>query len=531
MNIAFLDMNESDIGELADGRIIQRGYNYFRDEAVLNPVAFENRLVANVLGTDKYRTLAEVKDGHLYFECSCPYGSTCKHVIALLYEWVKRRKNFTFFDEFKNSLKMKSREELVEMLEELASKNPDFVMNMGNTDKDINTKAYKKNISHITRRGYDYYEVSNAADKLRRILKNLEESNDRKAVIEILRYSIPKLLRMETETDDSDAFIADVIYDFTDLLKKTMKNEDKDCFFPEFIKIYLSDNCSGYGFDNTFTELLVDSCKNEAELKQLEKIATSLLKTHRKKSSLVNLLLEIYDNLGENDKYIEICKEMISKSRDYHKYGYIESLLEKLIAIGNFEDALAECKKAIKYNTNFYRQLAVIHENTGDKGKALDSLLCAFMEKPHFHSEKLSKIKSLSKSLGKWAEIKKQIIKKLEDSCEYRMITEIGLKENDLALASKFSNNLDRFDMLRVAKFAEKKDKKKAIVLYKKLAFNEIGMKSRGNYREAAKHLKKVKNLLPKNMNKEWASLIIKITNEYCKRIALMDELRKAGLI
>lgn len=69
-----------------DKTILKRGWNYFTDGAVLETSIEGTSIVkARVSGSSSYRVTIDLKS-FTRSSCSCPYGSYCKHMAAVLYE-------------------------------------------------------------------------------------------------------------------------------------------------------------------------------------------------------------------------------------------------------------------------------------------------------------------------------------------------------------------------------------------------------------------------------------------------------------
>lgn len=71
--------------------ILERGYDYFCENAVEDMEVSEDLIRASVIGTEEYEVEISLLDGEINdMYCSCPYaedGRNCKHMAAVLYEW------------------------------------------------------------------------------------------------------------------------------------------------------------------------------------------------------------------------------------------------------------------------------------------------------------------------------------------------------------------------------------------------------------------------------------------------------------
>jgi uncharacterized Zn finger protein len=81
----FADLTWDDLEEWAGSTIVSRGRGYQRGGHVQALARTPNGgLVAWVYGTHKYATKIEIENGELSALCSCPYGGTCKHAVAVV---------------------------------------------------------------------------------------------------------------------------------------------------------------------------------------------------------------------------------------------------------------------------------------------------------------------------------------------------------------------------------------------------------------------------------------------------------------
>lgn len=71
--------------------ILERGYDYYCDDAVENMEISDDIIRADVIGSEDYEVEISLSNGEVTdMYCSCPYaldGRNCKHMAAVLYEW------------------------------------------------------------------------------------------------------------------------------------------------------------------------------------------------------------------------------------------------------------------------------------------------------------------------------------------------------------------------------------------------------------------------------------------------------------
>ena len=101
--------------------VIERGEGYLN--SVEHCIKLGNSIYGKVQGSNMYKT--EVDLNSLKGDCSCPYGTNCKHAVALYLTYQKGK--FWDADEFTKALDKMSHEELKEMILSKLKDNPDWI--------------------------------------------------------------------------------------------------------------------------------------------------------------------------------------------------------------------------------------------------------------------------------------------------------------------------------------------------------------------------------------------------------------------
>lgn len=99
----FLELTWMDIENWAGATILARGKGYQRSGCVKElGITPNNVLVAWVDGSTRYATQVSIIQGELSSSCTCPYGSNCKHGVAVVIEYlhtIKRKKEIPVISE------------------------------------------------------------------------------------------------------------------------------------------------------------------------------------------------------------------------------------------------------------------------------------------------------------------------------------------------------------------------------------------------------------------------------------------------
>ncbi len=107
-------------------KILERGWKYFEEGRVADPILIDGVVRVKVHGSRSYSV--EVDRGRMIFHCSCPYFDTygnCKHLAALLYR-LANDPEVESLDETVSLLEKKSKKELVILLEGIMRAEPKF---------------------------------------------------------------------------------------------------------------------------------------------------------------------------------------------------------------------------------------------------------------------------------------------------------------------------------------------------------------------------------------------------------------------
>jgi uncharacterized Zn finger protein len=92
-NDLFKELTWGDLRDWAGSTIVSRGRTYHRDRLVQSLARTPSGgVIAWVYGTHRYATWVDFGGGTLISACSCPYGGTCKHAVAVVIEFLEHLK-------------------------------------------------------------------------------------------------------------------------------------------------------------------------------------------------------------------------------------------------------------------------------------------------------------------------------------------------------------------------------------------------------------------------------------------------------
>jgi uncharacterized Zn finger protein len=86
---SFKQLSWDDLHEWAGSRVLSRGQSYQRSHRVQGLAQTKTGgVIAWVQGERRYTTQVDFENGELVSSCTCPYGDTCKHAVAVVLEYL-----------------------------------------------------------------------------------------------------------------------------------------------------------------------------------------------------------------------------------------------------------------------------------------------------------------------------------------------------------------------------------------------------------------------------------------------------------
>lgn len=251
--------------------ILERGYDYYLENAVENIDISEDIIRADVIGSEDYEVEISVNNGEVTdMYCSCPYaldGKKCKHMAAVLYEWSEdageeeaaKEINADLFQPAYtiNAYKKKvaaveelvsgaTEEEVRSFLVAVLAEDEKLLLRFHNT---INKQVTREDIDNYIRqvdiiadrylgrnRFISYYEADGFISELEEIIdedvRRMIDNDNYLSAFEVMNYIF--VLMGDVDMDDSDGgtgMLADRIYQlWLELLVKVSAEEKKKMF-------------------------------------------------------------------------------------------------------------------------------------------------------------------------------------------------------------------------------------------------------------------------------------------------------------
>ncbi|MBU2637855.1 MAG: SWIM zinc finger family protein [Nanoarchaeota archaeon] len=195
----------------------QRGKEYYQEGLIGNIIRDGDVIRAESYGNSTYRLEINLKTGEM--SCSCPCGFACKHLAALII-WLKNNK-VTEISEMENSLKSKTKEELIAMISQMVKANPEVSAYAQSMDKG--------EVGHLIKKLWFPRPFDEAS--LFRKLDFMKEAVLKKGIFKLKSDFLLKLVDMRDHyvEDAMDAFIEEYLREvFRGKLSKEEKKEIRD---------------------------------------------------------------------------------------------------------------------------------------------------------------------------------------------------------------------------------------------------------------------------------------------------------------
>lgn len=358
--------------------ILERGYDYYCDEAVENMEISEDIIRADVIGSEDYEVEISLSNGEVTdMYCSCPYaldGRNCKHMAAVLYEWSeneeeekKEEETAINTDLFKPAYTVNSHKKKLTAVEELVggANEEDVrlfleavlaederlllrfhnIINKQVTREDINNYIRQVDIIADRYLGRDhfirYYEANGFISELEEIIdedvRRMIDNGNYLSAFEVMNYIF--VLIGDVDMDDSDGgtgMLADRIYQlWLELLVKVSSEEKRKMF--DWFTSHLDGSVIDYLEEYIEQIIMGEFEEKEYEQAKLDFIEDMIARSERKDSDwsrdygvgkwAVRYLEMLQEKKASYEQIKKVCKRYW-KSSSVRRY-YVDICMKK----------------------------------------------------------------------------------------------------------------------------------------------------------------------------------------------------------
>lgn len=441
--------------------ILERGYDYYCDDAVENMEISDDIIRADVIGTEDYEVEISLSNGEVTdMYCSCPYaldGRNCKHMAAVLYEWsenyMDEEEEMERTDLLKSEFTINSYEKKRTAVEELvvSAKEEDvrsFLMSVLTEDEKlllrfhnmVNKQVTLEDVNNYIRqidviadrylgRNYfiSYYEAKGFISELQEIIDedicSMIDNGNYLSAFEIINYIF--VLIGDVDMDDSDGgtgMLADRIYQLWVELLSKVSPEDKDKMFNWFTA-HLDGSVIDYLEEYIEQIIMEEFEEKEFAQAKLEFVESMIERSEKKESDwsrsyavgkwAIRYLEMLKVQKASKEQIEEICKrywnnssvrryyiEMYMKKKDYNRV--LQVLDESILLDKEYRGLISEYSEKKK---EIYRLL-------GNKNAYLEQLWKLVLEHEPGDLELYRELKK-QYSTEEWLVKREEVFKKL----------------------------------------------------------------------------------------------------------------------
>lgn len=547
--------------------ILERGLNYYEEGYVTSLEQTLTGYMAVVEGTDDYHVEIEIRDDQVYdMTCTCPYaadGNYCKHMAAVLYKIEEGEADTKIPANYFEKVQDQKRElqeviagipikELQEIVFTQATSD-DFLYNRIMTKYALITPRHmirlKQQVNDIgyhysDRSGFvDYYHATDYTDALNTLLYEniplLLEKNYRMEAFELVNCVFYEI--GNRDMDDSDggtSFVADNCYEYWQTILQECNDKEKESmfqWFQEHQENYVIDYLEDY-----ISDFLLNEFHDEEILqKKLHMLDEKIAKFQKENYSgdsysayygVVNNITARIRLMQELNYSKQEIREYRQKYRNFSEIRKME--IQEYLSGGKYEEAIAVLKESKSLDADkagvvaeYSQQLIQIYEKRNMQKEYAQELEYQVFECMQRDLEYIAKLKKLY-SETEWEEQRERFLQgKTSSWIRYEFLVEEELFEELLREIQKNQSvyALDQYE--KVLKKHLPNEVRDIYVQYVKKG--AIQTADRKAYKYLMSYLKKITKY--PNGKKIAQDIAESWRQDYKRRPAMMDELRKAG--
>jgi uncharacterized Zn finger protein len=587
MKSDILSITQADIERWVGPASFQRGQRYYHQGMIFKTRIKGQTLQSRCHGSRaaSYQVQATIEGQQIQSaDCSCPVGAGghCKHVAALLLTWLNDPERFQESESLEADLEKRSKADLIVLIRLMLEREPDLEVLLdlplpgtASSRKPLNPEIIRKQVEHAFEDPNDEWGWADPFDVVRDLkplfdlaTQNVEQENyeNAAAIYEVVAKTV-----LEYSDDimrDEEGRLGGVPWDCIEGLGECLPTltdpERREDILRTLFDIYAWDTvkAGGIGISDEVPGIMIEQTTLEERQRIVEWIQ-SILPTgdswsddyHRQ--NLGGFQIALQEDQLDDEAFLALCRQT----------GRVHDLVDRLLSLNQVDEAATEAQRASDYQLLGVGDIFVQHgqghlaqslirtraetssdsrlpgwlkayaEKQGDFAQALDLASNLFWMRPSL--EEYIEMRRLAEPMGQWQKLRSETLDRLAKKGEYRFLTEIYLEEGEIdpALVSlEKAKSASRWGVsdslqLQVAEAARQQRPRESIHLYMQIAQRLIDIRGRGNYAQAAGHLKQVQELYRRLDDlRGWQRVITDLREENRSLRALQDELNRARL-
>jgi uncharacterized Zn finger protein len=580
-------ITEKDVRERYRANYVERGERYQRDGHIASLWSTDHGLVGLCHGSEPEPYRVEVAINQ-YAEiggslCSCPIGGDCKHVVALLLEFIRSSESAS--QTLGDTLEECSKAQLVDLLTTVTREHPSTLKTIESRldrgeETALSPSAIQKKVEGTVDRATDYsspYEASlGVSSKLEPFVEsaqNAQENGEFRVALEWCRHISLQLMESFFTFDDSSGRLAGILYTISEQLTEMLEAVPDGKLKKEIAEVVWTmwnwqNESGGLGIGDPIYRFL--SVGNDEEFysyfvrqlgDRLETYRESDDPERREAQRAATLYLDMTEEEFDAEEFVTFCRDfgLYEKlifhyiERDSHDKAkkaarnlrWID--IQRVASEVEQEDAelayeiVSEAAESASNRQKEHLQQWLIdyHERHKEWSKAL-KIGRGLLERRQ-SAKLLDDLKRYAKEVDRWEELEDKLVaicydEKPGELVRYYLKSEDNeraievwteVRENKQGRFRKTTNRLD----LELAEAVEETHPDTAVDVYLEKAQSLIDRRGRSKYQSACEHLSTVKNiLLQHSRGGDWQKLRGKIIEQHDQLPAFKDEMKKAGL-
>jgi len=576
-------LTEASFRHLVDEQSFSRGVDYYHRGTVIEAVVRgENELSGLCSGSryEPYRVKVVLgENGIRQFTCSCPRGGFCKHIVALLLQYIHEPDDFTVLPLLEEQLENFSKKELVKLIRDMVLRDPYLAAMVErraliSESSDVEKDSLRREVERALRFS-DPHDVEAGLRDLLQLAEELEEKEDwsgagmvYQEVLSALTSCYEEELLAVDEEGDLTVVAGECVDGLCSCLEASEGEESsgvnwkvlRKAWLEALLEAELADlEMGGVDFATGAWDAILCYAADEewvlleGRLRQIipgstdwqREMLVGILEAWHRKKDRDNEADEIIREMGtERQKMFLLVRQgkpkeaaTMAKQHFTMQAGTIVGLAKTMAERGAAEHATALLTELLQDSQtahSLYREWLAKQSLVEDDLKAaLKWWYEVFLHHPTVKEYQI--LRELGEKLKNWEEVRTRLLNALEEKKAWEALLQIALFEGQVDRALELLPQVPfrgwRNYREEVANAAEKEQPRDAVVLYREMVENTIRHKQRSSYRQAAKYLSKMKTIYNRlGKPDEWEKYIALLRKEYARYPALQDELDKAGL-
>ncbi|MGB3491329.1 MAG: DUF6880 family protein [Elainellaceae cyanobacterium] len=555
-------LDEDLLIDLAGDRYFERGEDYFERGLVRGMAQYDERITAEVMGTEVYQVHLWLEDYDLKSRCTCPLGADdlfCKHCVAVGLAWIAEPPAYSpegkapatpgiTMEDVRDYLARQDRDTLVNMILERAMEDRSLremllvkaaVRQEGGAD----IQAFRRSMRQaIAINGFvDYGAAGSYADGVQTVMDGLEDLLDEGYATDVLELCEEAMELLEdalNSVDDSNGHLHEILEQVQELHHHACQQGRPN---PRALaeRLFRVELASGYGFFHNAIETYADILGDQGleiykelvdeEWDRMPELTSSSGRSFDYRRSKLNRIKETLVSMsGSLEELVEVIAKDLSQPSRYLQIAQLYQERRKP------EEAIAWAEQGLKAFENSYlfwglsNFLVGAYEEKGRFDDAVQLVWQEFKQQPSLQAyQKLQKQALKAKSWSTW---RQKVFDDVHTSGEskdqarryqrfalsgYSLLVEILLWEGDAEQAWKEAKagGCRASLWLKLAKTREADHPEDALSIYQPTVEKLIEQTNNTAYADAVQRILKVKELMlqldRQSEFEEWRSHIV----------------------